>query len=114
MCLTFYLGLYEKVIAADRHQLVLLFLFLAVFGGLLISRPFCFVVVISSALFVARSAFETRAAFIFVLNLLECLGGLALRMPFVELFGNCWTILFPHSWSSARSDAACCSAFGRY
>ena len=65
-------------------------------------------------LFLARSAFETRAAFIHVLNLLECLGILVLRMPFVKWFGNCWTVLFPHSWSSARSVAACCSAFGRY
>ena len=39
LCLTFDLGLYEKAIAVDRHQLGLLFPFLAVFGGLLISRP---------------------------------------------------------------------------
>ena len=54
--------------------------------------PFCFAVAISLAFsFAARSAFETRAAFIHVWILLECLGVLARRMPFVNLFGNAQT-----------------------
>ena len=67
-------------------------------------RSFVFALFLVRHLSVARGVFETRAAFIHVLNLVECLGTLALRMRFINWFGYCWPVLFSHSWSCARSS----------